>query len=159
MKETDDLTAPRLAAGAINANAEKSISTASNSSDEVVTTALLRKIWVRRMLNELGEQCSCGHALDSGGRSQSDDRDQRAMHNSFVVGKLTLIAQQVLLGLDEVLRAIALIDELPAARCDAEADARWKIQGILNLLCVRLARAELAAQHVLPSGGEHWQPR
>jgi hypothetical protein len=26
-------------------------------------------------------------------------------------------------------------------------------------LCVRLARAELAAQHVLPSGGEHWQPR
>jgi hypothetical protein len=81
------------------------------------------------------------------------------MHNSFVVGKLTLIAQQLLLGLDEVLRAIALIDELPAARCDEEADARAKIQGILNLLCVRLARAELAAQHVLPSGGDNYRPR
>jgi hypothetical protein len=59
MKEKDDQTALRFAAGAIDANAEKNISTASKSSDEVVTTALLRKIWVRRMLNELGEQCSC----------------------------------------------------------------------------------------------------
>jgi len=74
-------------------------------------------------------------------------------------GKLTLIAQQLLIGLEEVLRAMALIDELPAAQCHAEADARAKIQGVLNLLCVRLARAELAAQHVLPSGTDNCRPR
>jgi len=81
------------------------------------------------------------------------------MHDSFVIGKLTLIAQQLLLGLEEVLRAMALIDELPAAQCHAEAEARAKIQGVLNLLCVRLARAELAAQHVLPSGADNSRPR
>jgi hypothetical protein len=81
------------------------------------------------------------------------------MRNSFVIGKLTLVEQQLLLGLDEVLRAIALMDELPATRCEAEADARAKIEGILNLLHVRLARAELAAQHVLPGVADNFQPR
>jgi hypothetical protein len=81
------------------------------------------------------------------------------MHNSFVVGKLTLVAQQLLLGLDEILRAIALMNDLPAARCEAEADARAKIEGILNLLHVRLARAELAAQHVLPGRADNFGQR
>lgn len=81
------------------------------------------------------------------------------MHNSFVIGKLTLIAQQLVLGLNDVLRVIALMDELPAAQCAAEADDRAKIQGILNFLCVRLARADLAAQHVLPKGADNCRPR
>ena len=157
MKEKDDLTILRLGAGAAEKNAEKNPSTATNSSDEVVSTSLLRKLWVRRMLNELGEQCSCGGELDSGVSDQSNGA--HVMHDSFVIGKLTLIAQQLLIGLEEVLRAMALIDELPAAQCHAEADARAKIQGVLNLLCVRLARAELAAQHVLPSGADNCRPR
>ena len=157
MKEKGDPTVLRLAAGAAEENAEKNVSTATNSSDEVVSTALLRKLWVRRMLNELGDQCSCGGGLDSGVSDHSDGA--HVMHDSFVIGNLTLIAQQLLLGLEEVLRTMALIDELPVAQCHADADPRAKIQGVLNLLCVRLARAELAAQHALPSGADNRQPR
>jgi hypothetical protein len=95
MEEKDDLTSLRPAAGAIDANADKNISTASKSSDGVVTTALLRKIWVRRMLNELGEQCSCGDRLDSGMSDQSDGNGAHVIHNSFIVGKLTLVGKRV----------------------------------------------------------------
>jgi hypothetical protein len=76
MKEGDDLSVLRLAAGAIDAIAEQNSLTAPNSSDEVVTTALLRRLWVRRMMNELGDQCSCGGRLDSDGPDQSDDKDR-----------------------------------------------------------------------------------
>ena len=76
MKEKDDLTVPRLAAEAIDASAGQNSVTAPNSKNEVVTTSLLRKLWVRRMLIELGEQCSCGCSLDSDGPGQSDDKDR-----------------------------------------------------------------------------------
>jgi hypothetical protein len=157
MKEKDDLTVLRLAAGAAEKSAEKNVSTATNSSDEVVSTALLRKLWVRRVLNELGEQCSCGGGLDSRVSDQSDGA--HVMHNSFVVGKLTLVAQQLLFGLDEILKAITLLGELPAAQSEAEAEVRSKIEGVLNVLLVRLARAELAAQHVLPEATDNASQR
>jgi len=76
MKGKDDLTVLRLSAGAVEANAEKTVSTATNSSNEVVSTALLRKLWVRRMLNELGEQCSCGDRLDSACRINPMTRER-----------------------------------------------------------------------------------
>jgi hypothetical protein len=95
MKEKDDLTVLRLAAGAAQENADKNVLTATNSSDEVVSTALLRKLWVRRMLNELGEQCSCGDRLDSGMSDQSDGNGAHVIHNSFIVGKLTLVGKRV----------------------------------------------------------------
>jgi len=44
-EEKDDLTILRLGAGAAEKNAEKNPSTATNSSDEVVSTSLLRKLW------------------------------------------------------------------------------------------------------------------
>ena len=81
------------------------------------------------------------------------------MHNSPMVGKLTLVAQQLVFGLDEILKAIVLLEELPAARSAAEADVRSKIEGILNLLHVRLDRAELAAQHVLMGASDNVSSR
>jgi hypothetical protein len=75
MKEKDDLTVLRLAAEAIDASAEQNRLTAPSSRNEVVTTALLRKLWARRMLIEIGEQDSCGCRLDSDGPPQSDDED------------------------------------------------------------------------------------
>lgn len=81
------------------------------------------------------------------------------MDNPLVVRKLSLVAQQLLFGLDEILRAIVLLEELPAARSEAEANVRSKIEVILNLLHVRLARAELAAQHVLPGAADNFSLR
>jgi len=81
------------------------------------------------------------------------------MDNSHVVRQLTLVAQQMLLGFDEILEAIALLEGLPAARCNAEGNAPLKVEGILYLLHVRLARAERAAQHILPSAAHSCRPR
>jgi len=75
MNEKDDLTILRLAAEAIDASAGQNRLTAPNSKNEVVTTALLRKLWVRRMLIEASERDSCGCRLDSDGSPQSDDED------------------------------------------------------------------------------------
>jgi len=60
---------------------------------------------------------------------------------------------------DEILEAIALLEGLPAARCNAEGNAPLKVEGILYLLHVRLARAERAAQHILPSAAHSCRPR
>ncbi len=76
MKEKDDLMVLRAAAGAIDASAERNNLSDPSSSNEVVTTALLRKLWVRRMLTELGEQRSCERGPYSGGPGQSDDKDR-----------------------------------------------------------------------------------
>ena len=81
------------------------------------------------------------------------------MDNPLMVRKLSLVAQQLLFGLDEILNAIVLLEELPAARSEAEANVRSKIEGILNLLHVRLARAELAAPHVLPGAADNFSLR
>jgi hypothetical protein len=81
------------------------------------------------------------------------------MDNPLVVRKLSLVAQQLLFGLDEILKAIVLLEELPAAKSEAEANVRSKIEGILNLLHVRLARAELAAQYVLPGAADNFSLR
>jgi hypothetical protein len=73
------------------------------------------------------------------------------MDGRVVVKSLTQVARQMLQGLDEILQAISVLEDLPAARSEAESDARMKVEGILNRLHVRLARAELAAQHALPA--------
>jgi len=137
MNERDDLALLSLSSAEIDASSEQINLAVPTSRDEVVTTALLRRIRVRRTMNERGDQCSCGSRLDSSGPIQSDEQSSHLMHNSFVIEKLTLITQQLMLGLDEILRAIALMDELPTAQCPAEANDRAKIQRILNLLCLR----------------------
>jgi hypothetical protein len=81
------------------------------------------------------------------------------MDDPLIVRNLTLVARQLLIGLDDILRTIALLEGLPAARCEVEAHARFKIEGILNLLHVRLARAERAAQHVLPGVADSGRAR
>jgi hypothetical protein len=73
------------------------------------------------------------------------------MDGRVVVKSLTQVAHQMLRGLDEILQAISALEDLPAARSEAESDARMKVEGILNRLHVRLARAELAAQHAWPA--------
>lgn len=73
------------------------------------------------------------------------------MDGRVVVKSLTQVAHQMLQGLDEILQAISVLEDLPAARSEAESDARMKVEGILNRLHVRSARAELAARHALPA--------
>jgi hypothetical protein len=60
---------------------------------------------------------------------------------------------------DELLHAISLLEDLPPARSEAEWAARVKVEGMLNRLHVRLARAELAVQYALPPEGQRtWPP-
>lgn len=81
------------------------------------------------------------------------------MDKPVAVQSLTQVVHQMLQGLDEILQAISVLEELPAARSEAESDARMKVEGILNRLHVRLARAELAAQHALPVTAERISTR
>jgi hypothetical protein len=81
------------------------------------------------------------------------------MDSHLVAISLTRIAHQMARGLDELLHAISLLEDLPPARSEAEWAARVKVEGMLNRLHVRLARAELATQHALPSQCQQaWPP-
>jgi hypothetical protein len=80
------------------------------------------------------------------------------MDSHLVAISLTRIAHQMVQGLDELLHAISLLEDLPPARSEAEWATRVKVEGMLNRLHVRLARAELAAQHALPSEGQQTWP-
>jgi hypothetical protein len=81
------------------------------------------------------------------------------MDKPVAVQSLTQVVHQMLQGLDEILQAISVLEELPAARSEAESGARIKIEGILNRLHVRLARVELAVQHALPVTAERISTR
>ena len=80
------------------------------------------------------------------------------MDNSLVAISLTRISQQMVRGSDEILRVIALLENLPAAQSEAEFAVRLKVEAMLNRLHVRLARAELAAQLALPLEGQRTWP-
>jgi hypothetical protein len=81
------------------------------------------------------------------------------MDSHLVAMSLTRIAHQLVQGLDELLHAISLLEDLPPARSEAEWGVRVRVEGMLNRLHVRLARAELAAQHALPPEGQlTWPP-
>jgi hypothetical protein len=72
------------------------------------------------------------------------------MDEKITVKALTLVCNQMRQALDEILIAITTLEDLPAARCDREGEARQKLEEILNRLHVRVARTELAAQHAFP---------
>jgi hypothetical protein len=81
------------------------------------------------------------------------------MDGHLVAISLNRIAHQLVQGLEELLRAISALEDLPPARSDVEWAARVEVEGMLNRLHVRLARAELAAQHALPPEGQRTWPR
>ena len=72
------------------------------------------------------------------------------MGKQDVSKNLFLIANQLAQSLEEILRAVTLLESLPAPRSERESDTLWKVQEILNRLHVRLARAEVAVSHIRP---------